>query len=171
MGLKDKRKAAARATAARLSAKAQPENLVPNEVNVAEPNAAITIMVEDSDGYEDGVTSQNSDLTQRVSRSWKETNLKVEVNLSELRADLHDLIAPTAGTKYEQIMQPKLVKDWKKAEHAHWAQWVPGHSDVDGNGEVDKHAKMAAESGQNNSPLTELPRFLRTDSLYCRRRP
>jgi hypothetical protein len=56
MGLKDKRKAAAR-----LSVKAQPENLVPNEVNVAEPNAAITIMVEDSDGYEDGVTSQNSD--------------------------------------------------------------------------------------------------------------
>jgi ribonuclease HI len=27
-------------------------------------------------------------------------------------------------------------------------QWVPGHSDVDGNEEVDKHAKMAVEGGQ-----------------------
>jgi hypothetical protein len=36
---------------------------------------------------------------------------------------------------------------------------------VDGNEEVDKHAKMAAESGQNNSPLTELPHFLRSGAL------
>ncbi|KAJ8586248.1 hypothetical protein M405DRAFT_864741 [Rhizopogon salebrosus TDB-379] len=61
MGLKDKHKAAAHATAAWLSAKAQPENLVPNEVNAVKPNVAVTIMVEDSDRYEDGVTSQNSD--------------------------------------------------------------------------------------------------------------
>ncbi|KAJ8591695.1 hypothetical protein M405DRAFT_734620, partial [Rhizopogon salebrosus TDB-379] len=41
-------------------------------------------------------------------------------------------------------------------------RWVPGYSDVDGNEEVDKQAKLAAESRQNiYSPITKLPHFLR----------
>ena len=44
-------------------------------------------------------------------------------------------------------------------------RWGPGHSDVHGNEEVDKHAKLAAESRQNNSPIAKLPHFLRFGAL------
>ncbi|KAJ8582387.1 hypothetical protein M405DRAFT_750339, partial [Rhizopogon salebrosus TDB-379] len=39
-------------------------------------------------------------------------------------------------------------------------RWVSGLSDVHGNEEVDKHAKLAAESRQDNSSITKL-HFLR----------
>jgi hypothetical protein len=51
---------------------------------------------------------------------------QLEANLPDLRAEL---IAPT---KYEQLMKPKLVKQWKKTEQSHtlgynvhWAQQKP----------------------------------------------
>ncbi|OJA10578.1 hypothetical protein AZE42_04633 [Rhizopogon vesiculosus] len=40
-----------------------------------------------------------------------------------------------------------------------------GHSDVHGNEEADKQAKLAAESRQTNSPPTKLPRYLRYGAL------
>jgi hypothetical protein len=131
MGLKDKRKAAARATAARLCAlKAQLENSTPNEAGVPEHNMAETITMEDAD-CEGGVTSEDSDgwyeggVNCFLSDSDEDFNIgdysdtesleelegdELEANLSELRAGI---IAPT---KYEQVMQPKLAEGWKKAE-------------------------------------------------------
>jgi len=41
---------------------------------------------------------------------------ELEANLHKLRAELEDLAAPT---KYNQIMEPKLARDWKKAEQNH----------------------------------------------------
>lgn len=43
--------------------------------------------------------------------------------------------------------------------------WVPGHSNVHGNEEADKHAKLAAENKDNNSPPARLPRYLRHGTL------
>jgi hypothetical protein len=44
-------------------------------------------------------------------------------------------------------------------------RWVPGHPDVHGNEEASKHAKLAAESRQNNSPIAKLSHFLRFCAL------
>ena len=38
---------------------------------------------------------------------------ELDDNLQELKAELEDLFTPT---KYDQIMEPKLTTDWKKAE-------------------------------------------------------
>jgi len=43
--------------------------------------------------------------------------------------------------------------------------WVPGHSDVHGNEEPDKQAKLAAESRHNNSPTNDLPHYLHHGTL------
>lgn len=43
--------------------------------------------------------------------------------------------------------------------------WVPGHSDVHGNEEVDKHTKLAAEGPHNNSSAKHLPCYLRQRML------
>ncbi|OAX35507.1 hypothetical protein K503DRAFT_670526, partial [Rhizopogon vinicolor AM-OR11-026] len=44
-------------------------------------------------------------------------------------------------------------------------RWVLGRSDVRGNEEADKQAKLAAESRQKNSPPTKLPHYLRHGAL------
>ncbi|KAG2036889.1 hypothetical protein BDR03DRAFT_807631, partial [Suillus americanus] len=43
--------------------------------------------------------------------------------------------------------------------------WVPGHSDVHSNKEVDQQAKKAAEGRQNNSPHMQLPHYLCLNTL------
>ncbi|KAG2152843.1 hypothetical protein DEU56DRAFT_695365, partial [Suillus clintonianus] len=44
-------------------------------------------------------------------------------------------------------------------------RWVPGHSEVHGNEQVDAQAKRAAEGRHNNSPVGSLPNYLRLGNL------
>lgn len=44
-------------------------------------------------------------------------------------------------------------------------RWVPGHSNMHGNEEADKHAKAASEGHHNDSPTHLLPRYLRHRTL------
>jgi hypothetical protein len=43
--------------------------------------------------------------------------------------------------------------------------WLPGHSDVHGNEEADKHAKLVSEGHHNNSQTNHLSRYLCHHSL------
>ncbi|KIM89696.1 hypothetical protein PILCRDRAFT_2013 [Piloderma croceum F 1598] len=129
MGLKDKQKSAARATAARLGgAKAQDcladptplDNIIPETID---NTPAINISSDsDSDcGYEGGVNcywsdSDDSDFSEEYSDAESLEELEgdeLEANLLELRTELTDLGAPT---KYDQIMELKLEKEWRKVE-------------------------------------------------------
>lgn len=64
---------------------------------------------ESSDGDFDIEDYDDSDMDSLEELEGEE----LEANLSKLRAELKDLAAPT---KYEQITEPKLVKEWKKIE-------------------------------------------------------
>jgi hypothetical protein len=129
MGLKDKQKSAARARATRLgTAKARDHLANPTPLNNIIPETigntpAIDISSNsDSDcGYEGGVNcywsdSDDSDFNEEYSDADSLEELEgdeLEANLLELRTELADLGAPT---KYDQIMESKLEKDWRKVE-------------------------------------------------------
>lgn len=60
-------------------------------------------------------------------------------------------------------MMKKIAKEYRDFDIT--LRWVPGHSNVHGNEEADKHAKLAAESRGNNSPNAQLPKYLRQHTL------
>jgi hypothetical protein len=121
MGLKDKQKAAARATAARLGvAKARDrladptplDNIIPETID----NTPAINLSSDSDsdyGYKGGVNcywsdGDDSDFSEEYSDAESLEELEgdeLEANLLELRTELAELGAPT---KYDQIMESKL---------------------------------------------------------------
>src|SRR6267154_5615880 len=109
MGLRDKQKAAARATAARLHAG-------DNISAIPTPIGTLGHLNLDC-GYEGGVNcswsdSDSEDYSDADSLEELEGE-ELEANLNELRAELKELVIPT---KYDQFMEPKAAKDWKKAE-------------------------------------------------------
>jgi len=127
MGLGDKQKAAAHATAARLHARdnisAIPTpigTLAHHNIAVLETDTCPIDVSSDSDsdcGYEGGVNcgwsdSDSEDYSDADSLEELEGE-ELEANLNELRAELKELVIPT---KYDQFMEPKAAKDWKKAE-------------------------------------------------------
>lgn len=64
--------------------------------------------------------------------------------------------------RFRRMMQ-RTAKD-----HDNFAvsvRWVPGHSNVHGNEEADKHAKLTAENARNNSSRPRLPNYLRRGVL------
>ena len=63
---------------------------------------------------------------------------------------------------FRRMMQ-RVAKDHNNFDIT--VRWVPGHSDVHGNEEADKHAKLAAENRQNNSSRQKLPHYLRHGAL------
>lgn len=136
MGHKDKRKAAARATAARMAAfhtqnnthnsLPTPESRFDIEDDVVNMDDSIPIIVDsDSDcGYNGGVNYYGSDgdsdehLDENSGISDAESleeleGVALEENLADLRAELEEL---AAATQYEQIMGPKSAKQWKRVE-------------------------------------------------------
>ena len=115
MGLRDKQNAAARATAARLI----PTNVRDNAIPATSENRASSDP--DSDcGYAGGVNCDWSDSDSEYDEDYTDMESledmdgdELDDNLQELKAELEDLFTPT---KYDQIMEPKLTTDWKKAE-------------------------------------------------------
>ena len=113
MGRRDKQKAAARATAARL-------NLAHHNISALETDTCPINISSDSDsdcGYEGGVNfslSKSDSFDYSDAESLEELEgEELEANLNELRAELKEL---PIRTKYDLLMEPKTVKDWKKAE-------------------------------------------------------
>ena len=137
MGRKDKRKAAARATAARMAAfhtrnnnthnsPPTPESRFDIEDDVVNMDDSIPIIVDsDSDcGYNGGVNYYGSDsdsdeyLDENSGISDAESleeleGVALEENLADLKVELKEL---AAATQYEQIMEPKSAKQWKRVE-------------------------------------------------------
>ena len=127
MGLRDKQKAAARATAGRLHARDNISaiqtpivTLVHHNIAVPETDTCPIDVSSDSDSdceYEGGVNcswsdSDSEDYSDADSLEELEGE-ELEANLNELRAELKGLVIPT---KYDQFMELKAAKDWKKAE-------------------------------------------------------
>ena len=138
MGRKDKRKAAARATAARMAAfharnnthnthnsPPTPESHFDIEDVVTMDDSIPIIVDSDSDcGYNGGVNYYGSDndsdeyLDESSGISDAESleeleGVALEENLADLRVELEEL---AAATQYEQIMGPKSAKQWKRVE-------------------------------------------------------
>lgn len=135
MGRKDKRKAAARATAARMAV-FHARNNIPNSPTssegyldidnvIATDNPTTISLDSDSDcGYDgtvnycwsDSDSDEYLDVDVDTSDAESLEELEgdaLEENLSELRAELEHLGAPT---QYDLIMEPKSSKQWEKAE-------------------------------------------------------
>jgi hypothetical protein len=138
MGRKDKRMAAARATAARMAAfhaRNNMHNSLPTpesrfniiiEDDVVNMDDSVPIVVDsDSDcGYNGGVNYYGSDsdsdeyLDENSGISDTESleeleGVALEENLADLRVELEEL---AAATQYEQIMEPKSERQWKRVE-------------------------------------------------------
>ena len=125
MGRKDKKKAAARATAARLAG--GQENRSTSNENLAGKVTNIIEVDTDSDsdlgcGYVGGVNHDCSDSDFTDSESDCESEAEsleelegeeLEANLRELRAELQELVALTC---YGDIAQPRSIKEWWKME-------------------------------------------------------
>jgi hypothetical protein len=135
MGRKDKREAAARATAARMAAfytrnnthnsPPTPESHFDIEDIVIMDDSIPIIVDSDSDcGYDGGVNyywsdsdsdeylDENSGISDTESLEELE-GVALEENLAGLKVELEEL---AAATQYEQIMGPKSEKQWKRVE-------------------------------------------------------
>ena len=119
MGCRDKQKAAAHATAARLHAL----NLAHHNISALEADTCPINISSDSNsdcGYKGGVNfslSKSDSFDYLDAESLEELEgEELEANLNELRAELKEL--PTC-MKYDMLMELKTVKDWKKAEENH----------------------------------------------------
>ena len=131
MGLKDKQNSAARARATRLGVAkvrdhlADPtplDNIIPETIDNT-PAIDISSNSDSDCGYKGGVNcywsdSDDSDFSDLEECSDADSleeleGDELEANLLELRTELADLGAPT---KYDQITESKLEKDWRKVE-------------------------------------------------------
>ena len=117
MGRKDKKKAAARATAARLAGgqknhSTSDENLAGKVTNIIEVDTDSDSDLDCGHGYVGGVNHDcsDNDITDPESESDSESEAE---SLEELEANLQELVAPTC---YEDIAQPQSIKEWRKME-------------------------------------------------------
>lgn len=120
MGLRDKQNAAARATAAWLIPANVRDNVISATLENGAPSINISSDLNSDCGYEGGVNCDWSDSDSEYDEDYTDTESledmdgdELDDNLQELKAELDDLFTPT---KYDQIMEPKLTTDWKKAE-------------------------------------------------------